>query len=492
MTFFALGLIWSCAKDNGNYTYTDIPRITFEDENHSGRIFIRQGEPLQLSPTIHLNGNQDDLAFEWFVYLNSASASYVQDSTLIATTRSLDYIVDPAVFTIGEDYKLTYKVTNKQNGLAYFYFYQLTVSDLFTTGWMFLEEKAGAADLSMILNDGTIYRNIYSERNADHPIQRPVSFTISARSISDGVGPDGKKYYVVGEDDAVELDGTTMRKRFDYDFLFFTPPTVRKPSYIAWGGGGGNNLGLLVNDGQLHANMVGGFPGAKKFSAGLQSPNHGYEYRLASQHISGNGYSDTYNVIMYDQQNQRFYNVAYDALRAFDAAAIDPSIFDMNNVGLDLVKLDSSNTTEIRNAVMKDDNDNAYLLQFRTHRTAEQPVITVNKRLIGAPGITSAGDLTFSTLSPHLFYVSDNTLYRYEVTSDTYSDEHTFPIGEALTKIAFQRHGYGNAQPRLIVCTWNGNEGKVYYFKINANGSVGELDKTYTGFGKIIDLAYKY
>src|SRR5690606_27337894 len=106
--------------------------------------------------------------------------------------------------------------------------------------------------------------------------------------------------------------------------------------------------------------------------------------------------------------------------------------FDMNNVGLDLVKLDSSNTTEIRNAVMKDDNDNAYLLQFRTHRTAEQPVITVNKRLIGAPGITSAGDLTFSTLSPHLFYVSDNTLYRYEVTSDTYSDEHTFPIGEAL------------------------------------------------------------
>src|SRR5690606_30665274 len=138
-------------------------------------------------------------------------------------------------------------------------------------------------------------------------------------------------------------------------------------------------------------NMVGGFPGAKKFSAGLQSPNHGYEYRLAPQHISGNGYSDTYNVIMYDQQNQRFYNVAYDALRAFDAAAIDPSIFDMNNVGLDLVKLDSSNTTEIRNAVMKDDNDNAYLLQFRTHRTAEQPVITVNKRLIGAPGITSAG-----------------------------------------------------------------------------------------------------
>lgn len=484
-------LVLSCAKDNGNYNYTDIPRITFEDADYTGKIFIRQGEKLKLEPTVHFDGNADDLEYEWFVYLNSASASYIQDSTLIATTRTLDYIVDPEVFTIGEDYKLTYKVTNKQNDLSYFYFYQLTVSDLFTVGWMFLEDKQNEADLSMILNDGTIYRSIYSERNSDHPISNPKSFTISSRSISDGVGPDGKKYYVVGEEDAIELDGTTMRRRFEYDFLFFTPPSVTKPNYIAWGGANGNNLGLLVNDGQLHANFVGGFPGAKKFSAGLQSPNYGYEYKLAPQHVSGNEYGDTYNIIMYDQQNQCFYDVSYDALKQFDAAAIDLEIFDMNDVGLNLVKLDFSNIIEIRNAIMKDDNGTGYLLQFRMHRTAEQPLITVNKQILGAPGITKSVDVACSTLSPHIYYVSDGKLYRYEVTSDTYVNEYALPTGEELTKIAFQRDGYGDAQPRLVVYTWNGTEGKVYYFKVNANGSVGELDKTYTGFGKIIDLAYK-
>lgn len=489
----AVMLIVSCAKDTGNYDYTEIPRIVIEDENASqSQIFIRQGGELKLTPNVQLNGNEDDLSFEWFVYLNSPSASYVQDSTLIATTRALDYTVDAEVFTIGEDYKLTYKVTNNTNGLSYFYFYQLTVTDLFTTGWMFLEERQTMADLSMILDDGTVYHHIYTDRNSDHPISHPQAFTISPRSISDGVGPDGKKYYIIGEGDAVELDGTTMRRRFDYDFLFFTPPPVSAPSYIAWGGGNGNNLGLLVNDGQFHPNLVGGFPGAKKFGAQLKSPENEYDYFLAPQHVSGKEYGDTYNVIMYDQLNQRFYDVAYNALRSFDAAAIDPAIFDMNDVGLDLIKLDSSNVAEIRNAIMTDGVGAGYLLQFRTHRTAQQPVITVNKQVIASPGIASAKDLTCSTLSPHIFYVSNGKLYRYEVTSNMYTEEYTLPPGEQLTKIKFQRHGYGIAQPRLLLCTWNGSEGKVYYFRVNANGSLGELEQTYTGFGKIIDLAYKY
>lgn len=484
-------LVFSCAKDKGNYDYTEIPRIGLEDEANTAKIFVQQGEVLKLAPTIQFNGNADDLSFEWFVYLNTQNAPYIQDSTLIATSRALDYVVDAAVFTIGEEYKLTYKVTNNQNGLSYFYFYQLTVSDIFTTGWMFLEDKQSKADLSMILNDGTIYRDIYTDRNADHPITHPKTFTISPRSITDDVGPIGKKYYLVGQNDAVELDGMTMVKRFNYDFLFFTAPEVFNPSYIAWAGGDGNNLGILLNDGHLHPNFVGGFPGAKKFSAQLKSPAHGYDYEMAPQHVSGNNYGDTYNIIMYDQHNKCFYNVTYNALRDFDAAAVDPAIFDMNNVGLDLVKLDSSNITEIRNAIMTDGAGTGYLLQFRMHRSAEQPIVTVNKQVITSPGIASAADVTCSTLSPHLFYVAGGKLYRYEVPSNTYTEEYTLPAGEELTKIKFQRHGYGDAQPRLIVCTWNGSEGKVYYFRVNANGSLGSLDKTYGGFGKIIDLAYK-
>ncbi len=492
---FLLTFATSCYKDHGNYDYVAIAPLAIQDTLISGQIYVQQGGTLRLTPQIQLNGNAEDFSYDWFVYLNSASASYVQDSTRISTSKNLDYTVDPNIFTIGEDYKLTYKVTNNRNGLSYYYFYQLTVSDLFTQGWIFLEEKNNTADLSMVLKSGEIYRQIYSFRNADSPIKDPVSFTISPRSISDAVGPDGKKFYIVGKTDAIELDGTTMKKRFDFNYLFFTPPTAKAPSYIAWGGAGTSNLGLLVNNGNLHVNQVGGFPGAKKFTTQLTSPSNGYDYVLAPQYTPGNrinNVSDIYDIIMYDQKNKRFYDVSAGALKKFDDVAINSAVFDMNNVGLDLIKLDSSNVQTLRNAIMKDSGGKGYLLRFKTTRSAEDPYITVSKAEIHAPGIAQALDVVCSTLTPHLFYAFDGKLYRYEVTSDTYKEAFSFGAGETLTRIKFERHGYGLNTPRLVLATWNGVEGKVYYLPVGADGNVGILDKTYTGFGKIIDMELKF
>lgn len=492
---FAVSLLltYSCAKDEGNYSYTELEKVSFSEEKSADAIFIRQGEAIKLAPEVAYQGNADDLSYQWFVYLNSASASYVQDSTLIATTKALDYVVSPDVFVLGENYKLTYKVTNNKTGISVFRFYQLAVQDLFTQGWIYLEDRNGKADLSMILRNGTLYHNIYTERNASYPIANPVGFTISPQSISDGIAQDGKKFYIVGTNDAIELDGNTMKKRFDYAYLFFQPPGKIKPEYIAWGGASGNNLGLLINDGKLYPNMVGGFPGAKKFGAEMKSSSHSYDYNLAAQHISGANYSDTYNVFVYDRLNRCFYHVTSSNLNALDPASQNNSLFDMNNVEMDLIKLDSSNVSTVRNAIMRTtDSKEAYLLQFRTTRTAAEPTINVNKQRLDAPGLAQTKELSCSTLSPHIFYMANGKLYRYEVTSNSYTIEYQFPSNENVSKIQFDRHGYGQGLPRLIVATWNGNEGKVYYFKVSPTGTVQELDKTFTGFGKIIDLAYKY
>lgn len=486
-------LNFSCAKDEGNYSYTELEKVSFSGETNNETIFVRQGEPLILAPELVYDGDANDLSYEWFVYLNSASASYVQDSTLIAKTKSLNYTVSPEVFVLGENYKLTYKVTNNKTGISVFQFYQLAVQDLFTQGWIFLEDKNGKADLSMILRNGTLYHGIYSGRNAAYPITNPKGFSISPQSISDGVAQDGKKFYVVGGNDAIELDGNTMKKRFDYAYLFFQAPSTIKPEYIAWGGANGNNLGLLINDGKLYPNMVGGFPGAKKFGAEMKSSAHNYDYSLAPQHISGANYSDTYNVFVFDRLNRCFYAVTSSNLNALDPASQNTALFDMNNVGMDLIKLDSSNVSTVRNAIMRTtDGSEAYLLQFRTTRTAAEPTINVAKQRLDAPGIAKTADLSCSTLSPHIFYVADSKLYRYEVTSNSYSMEYQFPTNETVSKIKFERHGYGQGLPRLIVATWNGTEGKVYYFKVGSTGTIQELDKSFTGFGKIIDLAYKY
>ncbi|GGH30505.1 hypothetical protein FAZ19_21195 [Sphingobacterium alkalisoli] len=480
-----------CYKDKGNYVYEDVNPITIKDEAVTEKLFAQPGSSLQLNPALELNGNEDDLSFQWFAYLNSSAASYSQDSTLIATSRRLDYIVDPSVFTVGEDYKLTYKVTQKKTGVSYFYFYQLSVSDKYTVGWIFLEDKATKADLSMISRSGEVIHNIYTETNPDYPLKNPTSFTISHESVSDQVGRDGKRFYITTEDDAIELDGLTMTKRFDYNYLFFVPPSLKKPSYIGWAGGTGNLAGILINDGKLHVNMVGGFPGAKKFGAPLSSPQGDYDYDLASQTISGTEYTDLYQIFMFDKKHRRFFDVKPNALRRFDDAVQDLDIIDLNNVRMDLIKMDSSHNNVIRNAVMKGLDNETYLLTFKTTRKGEE-TITESKQKLNAPYLSDALDLTCSTLAPHIYYAHDGKLYRYEITSDNYTVGYTFPATEVTTKIKFQKHGYGNAQARLIACTWNGSEGKVYYFKVNPNGSIGELDKTFTGFGKIVDLAFKY
>lgn len=129
---------------------------------------------------------------------------------------------------------------------------------------------------------------------------------------------------------------------------------------------------------------------------------------------------------------------------------------------------------------------------FEPRETAAEPTINVAKQHLDAPGLTKAADLSCSTLSPHIFYVADAKLYRYEVTSNSYTVEYQLPTNETVSKIKFERHGYGQGLPRLIVATWNGTEGKVYYFKVSPTGTIQSLDKTFTGFGRIIDLAYKY
>ncbi|MCH5686069.1 hypothetical protein LWM68_18525 [Niabella sp. W65] len=51
----------------------------------------------------------------------------------------------------------------------------------------------------------------------------------------------------------------------------------------------------------------------------------------------------------------------------------------------------------------------------------------------------------------------------------------------------------GTGQQRLVVATWNGSEGKVYFFNVSAVGDLGgSYTHVFNGFNKIIDFAYKY
>jgi hypothetical protein len=493
-----LSLVFAgCYKDKGNYNYTTINKINVTDPAAESRIYIYQGDTLKLSPQVNQTISTEGLTYLWFAYNNSPNSSYALPKDTIAQTSSLNYVIDPNIFVLGESYKLTMKVTDPKTGVSSFIFYDLTIANKLAEGWMLLEERAsGSGDISMILPNNTIERNVYSSINPSSPLGKPVAVCATTFSVTDDLSPSGKRIYLLTENDGLELDALTMQKKFPFGYLYFAAPSVVKPTFQGWTAylyrdNPYQRMGVSVNNGKVHVNLVGGFPGIKKWGEALSTPEGSFDYDMAPDIAGATTYSATYPVVMFDKKYKRFYSVGTTKLASFPEAA--STVFDMNNVGLDLLRLDSSSVTDVWNAVMKDPaTSTPYLLQFKTVATAADPVITLSKTAMNAPGLVNTNVITASTLTPHIYYASGNSIFKYETTSNTSVNAYSFPSGENVVQMEYQKAVPGIGESRLVVATWNGTEGKVYYFSISPLGDLGaSYSNMFTGFAKIVDMAYK-
>ncbi|MRG47391.1 hypothetical protein GFS24_19885 [Chitinophaga sp. SYP-B3965] len=483
-------LFSSCYKDKGNYDYAALNKLEIKDKNGVINISIIFGDTLRLSPEITQTTaqNEENLTFEWMVFDNSPASSYALPKTVIATTRNLAVQITEPPFVLSQNYRLTYKVTDKRTGVSSFLFYNLTIINKYAQGWIFLEDKGGAGDFSMLLPNGTVEYNVYSSLNSAAPMSKPVKLEITPFQITDDMSPSSKKIYLLTETDGMEVSYQTMQKKFNYGFLFYAAPQIIKPTRHTWVSTStsatlSGSLGVVVNDGKVHTNLVGGFPGSKKWGASLLSPAGNLNY-ITAPFVAG---GTTYTAAVYDVLNKRFYSVGNTVLSAFPSTA--STVFDMNNVGMDLLYLDSANVVREYNAVFKDETNTPYLLKFKTVSTTGAPNLTLLKTQMNAPDIVNMTAAASSTLTPHIYYGVGNKLYRYETTSNTTFPQFTFPAGETVTKLKFSRQPLGTSQ--LAAVTWTGTESKVYFFDVSNVGDFTTYTNVYSGFARIVDLGYK-
>jgi len=488
-----LFIIVACTKDNNNFSYEEPFDFQISDEVE-GVIQIRPGEILHLSPDFDdANG---DYSYLWFAWRNSSAVGYRFDRDTLGTQKELAAEIKPSYYIVGEPYKLTFKVTDNRTGVSAFYFYDLRIINLYSEGWMVLEDRNGQADFSMLLPDGEVIRQIYSSINPDHPIAEPLMLGLTNGTVIDGVDDPHRKFYLAGRNDAVELDVLTMQKKYDFGFLFFQPPPVTQLSFMDWSG---TSLGVIVNEGLLCTNFVGGFPGAKKFGLYMQAPGLEYDYEMAPFVANIGQYTwdsrlQYYDHIMYDQKNKRFYNVTGQNMSTFPTDASNTSVFDLNNVGLTMKYMAPSNISNSHNAIMSEGTQ-AYLLQFSCLTTLGNPIITQSKRTMTAPYIleTSASSIASSTLSGHIFYGHENTLYRYTINSNTTSQVHTLPANEEIINVKFRAIRTADDESgQLLVATWDGQESKLYDFSVSATGVITATDEpAKSDFDRVVDMVYK-
>jgi hypothetical protein len=482
-------LMAGCYKDKGNYDYIAINKLSVSDTTNPVNLAITLGDSLKIKPVIEqsITKNEDSLSYEWMVFDNSPASSYAMPKVVLSTSRNLAIVVKDPPFALGQNYRLTYRVTDRNTGVSTAIYYNLTVVNKYATGWLILENKSSVGDLSMILPNGTLERGIYTSINANYPLTNPVKLELTPYQVTDGFSTTSRKIYLLTENNGVELSYQTMQRQWDYAYLFYGAPAVIRPSRIAWTMNNTYNSpsqGVAINDGKVHANLVGGFPGEKKWGAALITAEGDYNYSIAPFIVGGT----TYTSVVYDKTRKRFYQVGNTALTNFPTAA--STLFDMNNVGMEMLYMDSANVTRHYNAVMKDSDNKPWLLNFKLAvASSDPPEITLQKTQMNAPGVLNMTAMASSTTTPHIYYATGNTVYRYESTSNTTVQQYTFPAGETVTQMKFHRQP--GATSLLAAVTWDGTQGRLYFFEVSTVGNFGEYKNRYEGFGKIVDIGFK-
>ncbi|MGV3766527.1 MAG: PKD-like family lipoprotein [Chitinophagaceae bacterium] len=491
-TFLITGLCLAfagCYKDDSTEANIQINELSLSDTAASKRINILFNDTLKLKPVLSqaLGSDVSRLKFVWKAYDNSATQSYIVPFDTLGYAHELKAFIE-APFVLGSDYRVTLTVTDTVAQTSAFISYNITINNIYGQGLMVLEDKAGTGDISFIFPDQSVEHGLYTKLNTT-PLIKPRKLELTPFGVTDDISSSGKRLYILAESGSQEYNYTTMMKKFNFDVLFFNPPAVMNPQRITWVSSSTNlnsmsaSLGVAINNNWVHSNLVGGFPGTKKWGAATVTPGQSgnLNYSLAP-YIAG---GTTYTAVVYDNLGKRFWSVGGNNLVAFPSTA--STEFDMNNVGMEMIFMDSASVVRNYNAVMKGSDGFPYLLRFTT---AANPA-TLGKLQMNAPGILSLKAATGATLTPHLYYSGDNVIRKYETTSNTTTDAYTFPASEQITFMKYQKAIPNGTGSRIMVATWNGTEGKLYYFPTTLTGELEPYTNVFSGFGKIVDAAYK-
>ncbi len=465
---FLIGFTFSCSKDKGNYNLKPINEINITDKDSA--IFVYQFDVLKLQPklTQTLGKDESRLKYSWKAYINNTQTKL----NILGDERNLNSRI---ALNPGK-YILQYTVTDTETGVSFFKKYDMEVSTYFNEGWMLLEDMPeGKKELAIVNVKDSVLRNLYGRANPNEELSRDSKFVRILTNIN-----GEQNVYVVGQQEAVEVDFVGLRRIGDFASLFFSKPTnFRVQNYLYNTVG---NAGFVVNDDQLYSSN-GNIP--FKFGAPIRGD------WMISKYVFPHYYDDY--AIVYDTKNKRFLQHRDATIYTLSEPA--GSAFNPNNVGLELV-YGGISQGDVYNCVMKD-NSNSYYV-YRVDASAFAQVIAYEKyNVANAPKIERADFFASSGLYLHIYYAVDNELYLLDIPSGNAKLVYSFPAGTEISAMELKQGNlivyYPDENRTLAVATHQNNTGNLYLFEITNTGLFDgdTYKKQFGGFNKILDLEYK-
>ena len=533
-----MGVLTACKRDLGNYDYnsnntisisTDITTADPKMVINNDSVVVKQNDTLKLNVVLSQTKESDNLSYSWMVtqatFNGGNPGQYV-----IGNTKQLNakITMPPGL------YRLVIKVTDNKTGVSFYKFYSLNVdtSPFGNEGWVVLQENTGAGgcDISIITTrDGTtaglVYPNVYSLANG-HPL--PAG-TRKVNVMNYNSALRIQKISFLHPNGAIQVRSTDYADSSISENWFFVNPPINNIQANGLVSNGAYEY--LINNNQLHYRSVNA-QSIKTPPILFSAPVLG-TWTLTPFVVNNNTLSD-YWFTIYDQANKCFFllNASNNTLSggladvpnkhfltySGAASALDPitgSGFDLNNVGKNLVytenaqPLQNGTGTPMYDYIFRNNaGDSTWLIQFASAAVVYTNNISSGRYYLDAalvPGINTSSMFAVPYLGTTgtFYYTSANHVYNCTlrpVATSTAAAQLNYPAGTVIKVMKVFKSGYNSGAPStdgkvLVVATDETSSGggyKVYFYNIDVNGNIINTPvQTYTGFDKIVDIAFK-
>ncbi|MEO6681237.1 MAG: PKD-like family lipoprotein [Ginsengibacter sp.] len=470
---FLVLMAQSCKKDHGNYTYKDLNEVTIKTNDTA--FVIQQLETLKISPALTETIPGDSYTYAWTIYLQRTPPTGVDHSTtLISTEKDLNKQISNSP----NDYWVLLTVTNEKTKIKAFQRYSVTVSGAFYDGWLVTSNKNGKAMVSFVRKDNAVFYNPINEINN-------IELKGKALGAYSGVISRLSQINVFTDSEVYRLNADDFIVNGTHDNLFGAgTKSFEKPFYTV---NSINTDQYIVDKGSVHATITPNFGPPGKYSERFAGPDGNYE--AFPYFMSGS----RFYAVFYDNLNQRFLNTDYNSRTLYTFANFVGAAYDLNNVGKTMIAGDTGPGNEYY-LIMKDETD----YYFYTFIPKNASPAGVKQPILNSPEIKIATSFASSTALKQMYYAAGKNLYVYDVLANNSRKVYEFPAGTNIKDVEMLKSkGWGKADPlfnnRLVVATYNGTEGELYYFNLTSTGDIeGQtFFKKFSGFGDIVQINYR-
>ncbi|MBC5619852.1 MULTISPECIES: PKD-like family lipoprotein [Butyricimonas] len=292
-------LILGCMDDKGNYSYSELNKITIDNIAWSNS--INYGDPLNITPELSfsLDSVNVSLSYEWIVN------GVVIDST------SPELHIESFKEFVGNR-RCYFRVEDNSTGMKYTAEFMVNVSGTYQAGWLILSEKDNKSYLSYVKeqkkedDDGNLIEIVYGEEtdvyknvNGTDLGSEPIKLLEHWSSNYSSIG----EILVLQKSGSVELDGSALTKAVDTELEFlgetypanFVPKDALYPEICGY---------LLSEDGNVYSrrNDVPKEYHSGRFMAEPMRASGG----MRISHFIPTLYLNSKCILMFDELNHRY------------------------------------------------------------------------------------------------------------------------------------------------------------------------------------------